>query len=146
MREFNTYLGAGRLPRLGSQGRKQPNNSRNAPSGPDSGCNTDVARRTLELRARRAGEPMRVIGFALLLLLGAVSQACAWGQEGHSIVAEIANRGLAPPAAQKISELRLSELRGLAERSHIVVASIASWADCRPTHDESPNGHFTAIS
>jgi hypothetical protein len=89
---------------------------------------------------------MKVLGLALFLLSAGVSEAFAWGQEGHSIVAEIAQRRLTPAVRQKVSELLASELPGLPESSQIGLASIASWADdYRASHDESADWHFVDI-
>src|SRR5882757_7548877 len=85
---------------------------------------------------------MRSIAFAaaftcaVVFTCAAVGQALAWGQEGHSIVAEIAQVRLSPPAAQMVQKL----LKG---RS---LASIASWADDeRDTHPETAGWHFVDI-
>lgn len=60
----------------------------------------------------------------------------AWGQEGHSIIAEIAQQRLSPPAAQMVAGL----LKG---RS---LASIASWADdARDVRPETAGWHFVDI-
>jgi hypothetical protein len=89
---------------------------------------------------------MKVLGLAILLLFTGVSEALAWGQEGHSIVAEIAQRRLTPAARQRVSELLAGEFPGLTESSQIGLASIASWADdYRALHDESANWHFVDI-
>ena len=57
----------------------------------------------------------------------------AWGEEGHSIIAEIAQQRLSPAAAQMVAGL----LKG---RS---LASIASWADdVRDTRPETTQWHF----
>jgi hypothetical protein len=63
-------------------------------------------------------------------------QALAWGQEGHSTVAEIAQQRLSPAAAQAVQTL----LKG---RS---LASIASWADDeRDVRPETASWHFVNI-
>jgi S1/P1 Nuclease len=75
-----------------------------------------------------------------------VTETWAWGQEGHSIVAEIAQRRLSPAALQKVNELLVGELPGLPGSSPIGLASIASWADdYRASHDESRNWHFVNV-
>ncbi len=56
----------------------------------------------------------------LLLCLCFPGAAFAWGQEGHSIVAEIAQRRLSPEAAAMVEKLL--------GRGHSL-ASVASWAD-----------------
>jgi hypothetical protein len=67
-------------------------------------------------------------------------QAGAWGPEGHSIVAEIAQRKIAqeqPALAQKLEAI-LGPGRSL--------ASIASWADdFREEHKSTTNWHFVDI-
>ena len=64
-------------------------------------------------------------------------QASAWGPEGHSIVAEIAQRRLSPEAAAKIETL-LGKAHSL--------ASVASWADdVRGERPETYNWHFVDI-
>jgi hypothetical protein len=75
-----------------------------------------------------------------------LEHAHGWGQEGHSIVAEIAQRRVEPAALEKIYKLLRSELPGLKGNAPVSLASIASWADdYRPTHDETRNWHFVDI-
>jgi hypothetical protein len=63
-------------------------------------------------------------------------RALAWGPDGHSIVAEVAQPRLSPQAAQMVAKL----LKG---RS---LASIASWADdVRDTRPETAPWHFVNI-
>jgi len=65
-----------------------------------------------------------------------IGNALAWGQEGHSIIAEIAQRQLSATAAATVAEL----LKG---RS---LASIASWADdVRPGRPGTYKWHFVGI-
>ena len=45
---------------------------------------------------------MRAIAFAALLTCALSGQALAWGQEGHSIIAEIAQHRLSPEAAAMV--------------------------------------------
>jgi hypothetical protein len=79
---------------------------------------------------------MRSIVLAGAFACALVGQALAWGQEGHSIVAEIAQQRLTPPAARMVGTL----LKG---RS---LASIASWADDeRETHPATEGWHFVDI-
>jgi nuclease S1 len=86
--------------------------------------------RPMEVRA------MRSIVFAAAFTCAVVGEALAWGQEGHSIVAEIAQQRLAPSTVQMVQKL----LKG---RS---LASIASWADNeRATHPETAGWHFVDI-
>jgi hypothetical protein len=73
----------------------------------------------------------------LLCLLCLPGGAFAWGPEGHSIVAEIAQRRLSPDAAAIVEKLL--------GRGHSL-ASVASWAD--DVRDERPdtyNWHFADI-
>jgi hypothetical protein len=91
--------------------------------------------------------PVKVFVFAILLFSAGVNETFAWGQEGHSIVAEIAQRRLLPAALQKVNELLVDELPGLPASSRIGLASIASWADdYRASHDESRNWHFVNMA
>jgi hypothetical protein len=63
--------------------------------------------------------------------------AWAWGQEGHSIIAEIAQRRLAPSAAMEVARL-LGNNHSL--------ASVASWADDeRDRRPETYDWHFVDI-
>ncbi len=79
---------------------------------------------------------MRSIALAAAFTCGLVGPAAAWGPEGHSIVAEVAQQRLSEPAAQLVRKL----LKG---RS---LASIASWADdYRATHPETEQWHFVDI-
>ena len=81
---------------------------------------------------RRSSLPL-----TLTLLLASTSAAFAWGQEGHSIVAEIAQRRLSPVAA--------AEVERLLGKGHSL-ASVASWADDqRAAHPGSYNWHFVDI-
>ena len=70
------------------------------------------------------------------LTVALAGPAQAWGPEGHSIVAEIAQQRLSPSAAQMVRKL----LKG---RS---LASIASWADdARDKRPETTGWHFVNI-
>jgi hypothetical protein len=79
---------------------------------------------------------MRV--FLLLVLMCLAPQSVlAWGQEGHAIIAEIAQRHLSNRARAKIADLL-----GLG----VSLASIASWADdVRSERPETYNWHFVDI-
>jgi nuclease S1 len=80
---------------------------------------------------------MRKLVVACFLQLALLTQAQAWGPEGHSIVAEIAQRRLTPEAAAKVREI-------LGENASL--ASIASWADdYRAVHLDSAGWHFVDI-
>jgi hypothetical protein len=78
----------------------------------------------------------RAIG-ALVLAAGWAGQALAWGQEGHSIIAEVAQHRLTPAAAAEVARL-LGPGRSL--------ASVSSWADdIRDQRPETYNWHFVDI-
>ena len=62
---------------------------------------------------------MKAFGLAALLAVACCEQAGAWGQEGHSIVAEIAQQRLSSQAATAVESV-------LGRRS---LASVASWPD-----------------
>lgn len=80
---------------------------------------------------------MRRSVLAALLLLTSTSAALAWGQEGHSIVAELGQRRLSPEAAAAVEQIL--------GRGHSL-ASVSSWADdVRGEKPESYNWHFVDI-
>ena len=80
---------------------------------------------------------MRKLVIACLIQFALLTQAHAWGPEGHSIVTEIAQRRLSPEAAAKVREI-------LGENASL--ASIASWADdYRALHLDSAGWHFVDI-
>jgi nuclease S1 len=80
---------------------------------------------------------MKKLVIACLIQFALLTQAHAWGPEGHSIVAEIAQRRLTPEAAAKVREI-------LGENASL--ASIASWADdYRAVHLDSAGWHFVDI-
>ncbi len=79
----------------------------------------------------------RNLYLALIVWAASFELAFAWGQEGHSIVAELAQRRLSPAAATAVD--------AILGRGHSL-ASIASWADDqRSTHPETYNWHFVDI-
>lgn len=79
---------------------------------------------------------MRVLALTVAVLTAWIGQALAWGPEGHSITAEIAQQRLSPQAAQMVQKL----LKG---RS---LASVASWADdVRDTRPATTGWHFVDI-
>ena len=79
---------------------------------------------------------MKALCVAGVLALAPFHQAGAWGQEGHSIVAEIAQRRLNPAATDAVN--RLLEKASM--------ASIASWADdVRTSRRSTGNWHFADI-
>jgi hypothetical protein len=51
---------------------------------------------------------MRRIALTVALLLAAMDVAFAWGPSGHSIIAEIAQRRLAPLTLQHVADLPVS--------------------------------------
>ncbi len=81
---------------------------------------------------------MKSLVVGLLLAGGACNQAHAWGPEGHSIVAEIAQRRLSSTALAEVKRILGGE---------ISMASVASWADDvrYAVHPESYNWHFVDI-
>ena len=85
---------------------------------------------------------MRVTAISLLLLLSAPQQAFCWGQEGHSIIAEIAQRRLTKEAADAIAKV-LAPQPGAPVLSLPSFASFASWTDDhRENHPETGPWHF----
>jgi hypothetical protein len=61
----------------------------------------------------------------------------AWGEDGHSIVAEIAQRRLTPAAQAAVAQ---------ALGPGVSLASVSSWADdYRDSHPETANWHFVDI-
>jgi nuclease S1 len=81
---------------------------------------------------------MRLLGLvAVLPFVVSTGPAYAWGQEGHSIVAEIAQRHLTPFASARMRELLGGD---------ISLASISSWADdVRGERPTTYNWHFVDI-
>lgn len=84
-----------------------------------------------------AGGVMFRLVLGLLISAATISNALAWGDRGHSIVAELAERRLEPVVRQKIEALL---------GPGISMASIASWADAvRLLRPETSNWHFVDI-
>lgn len=81
---------------------------------------------------------MKVVTVAAILVGLSCGHAFAWGQEGHSIIAEIAQRRLSATALAQVKRI----LGGEAS-----MASVASWADDVRSgpHPESYNWHFVDI-
>jgi S1/P1 Nuclease len=80
---------------------------------------------------------MKRILMSLCFAILPVASSWAWGQEGHSIVAEIAQRRLLPKAS--------AEVYRLLGNNHSL-ASVASWADDeRDARPETYNWHFVDI-
>jgi hypothetical protein len=89
---------------------------------------------------------MRTIWAAAFALALPVEHAFAWGQEGHSIVAEIAEHRLDKVTLEKIRLLLKTEIPSATDDTRVSLGSIASWADdYRAQHDESRNWHFVNI-
>jgi nuclease S1 len=87
------------------------------------------------MRAVRANA--RLVLIALALLLSSHGRSWAWGQEGHSIIAEIADLNLSASAKAHVTAL-------LGQNASL--ASIASWADdIRDERPETYNWHFVDI-
>ena len=88
---------------------------------------------------------MRSFWLAVLFAPLLVSEARTWGQEGHSIVAEIAEHRLTPKTLGKIHALLKIEVPQ-ATNAQVSLASIASWADdFRDLHPETEGWHFVDI-
>jgi hypothetical protein len=80
---------------------------------------------------------MKTAILAAILSCALSGPALAWGQEGHSIVAEIAQHRLTPEAAGMVEQLL--------GKGHSL-AAIASWADdTRDARPETSNWHFVSI-
>jgi hypothetical protein len=86
---------------------------------------------------------MRSVALSAALTCAFVGQALAWGQEGHAIVAEIAQRRLNDAARAAVSTIFANASPVL---RHASLASFASWADdYRPSHRETTKWHFVDI-
>ncbi|WFU80317.1 S1/P1 nuclease [Bradyrhizobium sp. CIAT3101] len=80
---------------------------------------------------------MRAYCLSLIFSCLLITAAHAWGQEGHSIVAEIAQRRLSPEAADAVGRIL--------GRGHSL-ASVGSWADdVRDARPSTYNWHFVDI-
>jgi hypothetical protein len=87
---------------------------------------------------------MKVTALVTLLVLLPLGQALGWGQEGHSIVAEIAQRRLDQATLAKIANLL--KLDTPEHQAPVSLASIASWADdYTAEHPETAGWHFVNI-
>jgi len=80
---------------------------------------------------------MKAILCAAVLALASIHEAHAWGQEGHSIIAEIAQRQVKPETREAIDKIL----------GHGTLASVASWADNVKftTHKDTADWHFVDI-
>jgi nuclease S1 len=80
---------------------------------------------------------LAVLG-AWLVLLWLPSAAWAWGSQGHSVVAELAQRRLTPAARAQVAQILGTQAS---------LASLASWADdVRATRPSTYNEHFVSMS
>lgn len=87
----------------------------------------------------------RIATASFLLSAAMCGQALAWGQEGHAVVAEIAQHRLNKDAYEAIERLLRSHLK-LEEPATVSLASVASWSDdYRPAHKETSNWHFVDV-
>jgi len=76
---------------------------------------------------------------ALILLVGSISDARAWGQEGHRVVAEIAEQYLRPDTAKQVREL-------LALENVTTLGDVSTWADyVRLQRRETGPWHYVNI-
>lgn len=92
------------------------------------------------------GQTIKTFWLAILALALPCEQAFAWGQEGHSIVAELAEHRLDQATLEKIRLLLRTEFPAAAADARVSLGSIASWADdYRAEHDETRNWHFVNI-
>jgi len=74
---------------------------------------------------------------AAALLLASVDTAHAWGEDGHSIIAEIASRRLSPEAQRGVAA---------ALGQGVSLASVSSWADDERVRDpRTTRWHFVGI-
>jgi hypothetical protein len=80
---------------------------------------------------------MKAVCAAVLLGLFSSQQALAWGQEGHSIIAEVAQREVNPSTRDAIDKLL----------NHGTLAAVSSWADDVKftTRPETYPWHFVDI-
>jgi S1/P1 Nuclease len=86
---------------------------------------------------------MRTLALSAAVSCAFVGQALAWGQEGHSIIGEIAQRRLNDTARAAVATIFANASPVLKYAS---LASFASWADdFRPSHHETTNWHFVNI-
>jgi len=75
--------------------------------------------------------------FLMSILLTIPQHGWAWGQEGHAIIGEIAQRYLSPK-----TQARIADLIG----QGVSLASVSTWADdVRAGRPETSNWHFVAI-
>jgi len=79
---------------------------------------------------------LHIVLFGLWSLTGS-TYVLAWGQDGHSIIAEVAQRRLSPKVRDIVDRLL----------NHASLASVASWADDVKftTHKKTKSWHFVGI-
>jgi hypothetical protein len=91
---------------------------------------------------------MRQLILVVLLFGATASEAGAWGEEGHSIVAEVAQRRLSPTAAEAITGI-LNADPNAHRYTTPTLASISTWADevryNGTQKNETYNWHFVDI-
>src|SRR5882757_4125484 len=95
--------------------------------------------RGTETNRAHCATTQRVIGWCLVVVALCLwpTSGWAWGQEGHSIIAEIAQRRLSPQATAEVGRL-LGPNHSL--------ASVGSWADdIRDSRLETSRLHFVDI-
>jgi hypothetical protein len=92
--------------------------------------------------------PVKCCIFLTLIFTLFASRAWAWGEEGHSIIAEIAQRRLSQSAAQAITQILRANPNGT-PYSTPSLASISTWADEVRYNGSQPNEtynwHFVDI-
>jgi hypothetical protein len=97
--------------------------------------------------------PIARLAVAITFLMASISAALAWGEDGHSIVAEIAQRRLSREAADVIAQI-LNPQQDRPAYALPSLASFSSWADDvrnpnpehpEKAHPESINWHFVDI-
>jgi len=82
---------------------------------------------------------MKVISTAFLIVLSPPAPALAWGDEGHRIAAEIAERHLNPATVRQVREL-------LAIENATTLAEVSTWADeIRGQRRETARWHYVNI-
>ena len=93
-----------------------------------------------------------VVSFLVLITAASSSKTYAWGEEGHRIVARIAEARLTQTARQKINNQNLLTNIGCQNASNLAdrFACASTWADDvryeDTEHPESYNWHFVDIS
>jgi hypothetical protein len=103
---------------------------------PKFSCDTCTGRAERQPPARPIAVHLRALTVAAALV-SPIQQALAWGEDGHSIIAEIAQRRLDAAASDMVSELL---------GPHVSLASVASWADdVRGRRPETARWHFVDI-